>query len=173
MRISSIMRRDFPRGWWRSGSWWSMGLRGVLASCMVAMFTALFVRRVRRMIAHRDQPRRLAGLLGRAEGWAMAVLLGLVYFSLLVVLVVDGGGLPGPLVPLGVVALLWSTSNVVVGGTALGVLVRSRIRDRQEWADIDFVEEHAPRHGRPPETVEEYRALRMKVDQERDAQGRR
>ncbi|MEW1821416.1 hypothetical protein AB0323_11580 [Arthrobacter sp. NPDC080031] len=51
---------------------------------------------------------------------------------------------------------------MVVSVTALAMLARSRVRHRDTWAEIDFVETHAPKYGRPPETIEEYRALRLK-----------
>ncbi|WP_424862864.1 hypothetical protein [Streptomyces sp. MMS24-I29] len=46
----------------------------------------------------------------------------------------------------------------------LTVFVRSRIRQRDLWRQLDFIDEHAPKYGRPPETVEEYRAQRLKTE---------
>lgn len=162
MRISSILRRDFPRGWWRSSAWWFAGFRDVMVSCMVAMFTAAYMGRARRIVRHRDDPQEVARLVGRVEGWMMAVLLGAAYLSMLVALVVQLGQPSGPLWIVGATMFLWSTSSIAIGGAVLVVLARSRLRQRRAWSDIDFVEENTPRHGRPPETVEEYRALRMK-----------
>ncbi|MFC7848202.1 hypothetical protein ACFUTU_06950 [Arthrobacter sp. NPDC057388] len=51
---------------------------------------------------------------------------------------------------------------MVVSVTALAVLARSRVRHSDTWAEIDFIETHAPKYGRPPETIEEHRALHLK-----------
>ncbi|MDX2394042.1 hypothetical protein NJL88_29065 [Streptomyces sp. DK15] len=41
------------------------------------------------------------------------------------------------------------------------VVAQSRIRRPAAWAELDFVERHAPKYGRPPETIEEYLALQL------------
>lgn len=62
--------------------------------------------------------------------------------------------------------ILWSLADLAVAAAALAVLMRSRISMRGSWEEIDFVDLNAPRYDRPPETVEEYLALRLQREQE-------
>ncbi|MFC9755223.1 hypothetical protein [Streptomyces sp. NPDC056921] len=41
------------------------------------------------------------------------------------------------------------------------VVARSRIRQPTVWAELDSIEQHAPKYGQPPETIEEYRAQQL------------
>ncbi|WP_167518185.1 hypothetical protein [Streptomyces albidochromogenes] len=41
------------------------------------------------------------------------------------------------------------------------VMAQSRIRRSAAWAELDFVEQHVPKYGWPPETIEEYRAQQL------------
>ncbi|MFG2486496.1 hypothetical protein ACGFSI_27565 [Streptomyces virginiae] len=41
------------------------------------------------------------------------------------------------------------------------VMAQSRIRRSAAWAELDFVEHHVPKYGRPSETIEEYRAQQL------------
>ncbi len=41
------------------------------------------------------------------------------------------------------------------------VVAQSRIRRLAAWSELDFVEQHVPKYGWPPETIEEYRAQQL------------
>ncbi|MFF1880057.1 hypothetical protein ACFVVC_01140 [Pseudarthrobacter sp. NPDC058196] len=168
MNLRAKTRDEFPRGWWRSGRWWLEGARELGVNCLAALASVLFVREVLRLVRDRDSPDDLARRRVPTEGWVAGLLLGcmaLGSFTALASLAAQTGSSSPDrgLVQVAVlVSMLWWLANVVVSVTALAVLSRSRIRHMDAWAEIDFVETHAPKYGRPPETVEEYRALRLK-----------
>ncbi|MFG2230422.1 hypothetical protein ACGFNX_10420 [Streptomyces sp. NPDC048723] len=41
------------------------------------------------------------------------------------------------------------------------VVAQSRIRRLAAWAELDFVEQHVPKCGWLPDTIEEYRAQQL------------
>ncbi|MEU3501761.1 hypothetical protein ABZ726_13605 [Streptomyces hundungensis] len=55
----------------------------------------------------------------------------------------------------------WCPSSIGVIVVFVVVAVQSRIRRPAARAELDFVEKHAPKYGRPPETIEEYRAQQL------------
>ena len=132
---------------------------------LAAIATVLFVREAIRLVNLRDQPREIARGRVSVEGWTAGLIVGIAG-------VVTMGSVTGYALDEGQSALgaacgisaMWSLLNAAVAAIAVGVLVRSRLRQRADWKDLDFIEAHAPRNGRPPETVEEYRALRWNSD---------
>jgi hypothetical protein len=52
--------------------------------------------------------------------------------------------------------------NAATAGLVLFLVARSRWARQAEWSVIDFVAARAPRYGRPPETIEEYEAARLR-----------
>ncbi|WP_412075545.1 hypothetical protein ACLF6K_06380 [Streptomyces xanthophaeus] len=69
----------------------------------------------------------------------------------------------GAMVPVVLMVLLtgWCLSNIGVSAVVFVVVAQSRIRRPATWAELDFVEQHAPKYGRPPGTIEEYRAQQL------------
>ncbi|MFD8609529.1 hypothetical protein [Streptomyces sp. NPDC059631] len=55
----------------------------------------------------------------------------------------------------------WFLLNITISATVFVVVARSRIRQPAAWAELDFVEQHAPKYGWPPETIEEYRTQQL------------
>ncbi|MGW5421435.1 hypothetical protein [Streptomyces sp. NPDC003943] len=114
------------------------------------MATVVFVGEMVRAVRHRDEPRILARLVAG--------------------LLVNGAGL-GVLgtmeiendLPVVLMVLLtgWCLSNIGVSAVMFVVVAQSRMRRPEAWAELDFVERHAPKYGQPPETIEEYRALQL------------
>lgn len=163
--LRSRVRNEFPRRWWRSARWWWSGLRELGVNCLAAIATVIFVREATRLVNLRDQPREIARGRVSVEGWTAGLIVGIAG-------VVTMGSVTGYAFDEGQSALgaacgisaMWSLLNAAVAAIAVGVLVRSRLRQRADWKDLDFIEAHAPRNGRPPETVEEYRVLRMESE---------
>lgn len=132
-------------------------------NCLAALAAVLFAREALRLVRDRDSPDDLARRRVPTEGWVAGLLLGCMVLGSSTALAAPAGSSGRGLVQAAVlVAMLWWLANVLVSLTALAVLARSRIRHRDVWAEIDFIKAHAPKYGRPPETVEEYRALRLK-----------
>lgn len=162
MRLGAKLRDEFPRGWLFSGRWWLEGLRDIGVRCVAAVATVLFFREAMNVVRWRDEPRRLSRLRGTDEGYVAGLLVnfvGLVGAGLLFL----RGSTDLSIVALGVSVALtaWCLLNVVTSAVVVWTLVSSRIRHRQEWVELDFVDQHRPRYGRPPETIEEYRAQRL------------
>jgi hypothetical protein len=61
--------------------------------------------------------------------------------------------------------VVWRLANAGVSFVVLAVLTRSRIQKRAAWSRLDFIKKHAPKNGRPPKMIEEYRAQPLKVEQ--------
>lgn len=156
MRLGSRLRGEFPRGWCRSARWWISGIRELALSTAAAVATAVFVGEVKRAVRHRDEPRTLARLSGTFEGYVAGLLVNSAGLVVLVTMAIEDG------MPVVLTALLaWCLLNIAIGATVFVVVARSRIRQSAAWAELDFVEQHAPKCGRPPETIEEYRAQQL------------
>ncbi|QOT16679.1 hypothetical protein [Paenarthrobacter sp. YJN-5] len=166
MNLRGKARDEFPLGWWHSGRWWLEGARELAVNCLAALAAVCFLREALRLVRDRDSPADLARRRVPTEGWVAGLLLGCMALgsstALAAVAAQTGSSEPGLVQAAVLIAIFWWLANVVVSVTALAVLARSRVRHRDTWAEIDFVESHAPKYGRPPETVEEYRALRLK-----------
>lgn len=134
---------------------------------MFSLITVATVIRVRKLVAARrdhDDPARLATEDAHLDAYLAGVVLGLM---LIVMGFVALGGPfsdgPGAATVL-VLLLVWALGNIVVGTLMVVTIVRSRRRAPQVWQELDFIEEHLPRNGQPPGTVEEYAALRLKAE---------
>jgi hypothetical protein len=128
----------------------------------------LFVREMRRVVYRRDDPWELSRLKGSAEGYLGGLLVnsaGLWFAVGLTTVAPPPGGIRALLMAGAMTGILWYPANIAVAATILAVLARSRILQRDAWEQLDFIAEHAPRNGRPPETIEEYRAQRLKAQQ--------
>lgn len=157
MRLGSRLRGEFPRGWWCSARWWITGIRDLALSTAAAVATAVFVGEVKRAVRHRDKPRTLARLSGTFEGYVAGLLGNSAGLVVLATMAIEDG------LPVALTALLagWCLLNIAISATVFVVVARSRIRQSSAWAELDFVEQHAPKCGRPPETIEEYRAQQL------------
>ncbi|MFF8917457.1 hypothetical protein ACF08M_30155 [Streptomyces sp. NPDC015032] len=157
MRLGSRLRGEFPRGWWRSARWWIAGIRELAVSTTAAVATVAFVGEMVRAVRHRDEPRALAGLSGTFEGYVGGLLINGAGLVVLVGMAIEDGP------PVALAALLagWCLLNIAVNAVVFVVVARSRIRQSATWAELDFVEQHVPKYGRPPETIEEYRAQKF------------
>lgn len=157
MRLGSRLRGEFPRGWWSSARWWVTGIRELALSTAAAVATVVFVGEMVRAVRHRDEPRILARLAGTFEGYVSALLVNGSGLGVLVTMAIEGD------LPVVLMVLLtgWCLSNIGVSAVVFVVVAHSRVRRPAAWAELDFVERHAPKYGRPPETIEEYRALQL------------
>jgi hypothetical protein len=163
MNLRGKASDEFPLGWWHSGRWWLEGARELTVNCLAALAAVFFLREVPRLVRDRDSPADLARRRVPTEGWVAGLLLGCTALGSSTAVAAQTGSTERGLVHAAVcIAILWWLANVVVSLTALAVLARSRVQHRDTWAEIDFVQTHAPKYGRPPETIEEYRALRLK-----------
>lgn len=168
MGLRSMIRDEFPRGWWRSASWWLEGVKEIGRNCAVALATAVFARHAARMVRDRDDPVALSRSKVTDEGWCTGLLVAAVLLGAGVALALSASPGSSGTAAVATAMILWSLANLTTAAAALAVLMRSRIRRRGCWEEIDFVDLNAPRRGRPPETVEEYRALRLQREQGRD-----
>lgn len=162
MGLRSTMRREFPRGWWRSGRWWTLGMRELLLSSVVALAAVLCTRPALRVLQAREDPRALARQPVPEEGWAAGVLvscLGLVFSTYMLLCTST---------PLWVFMslALWCSLNLVVAATSSVVYFRSRWRLPSVWQELDFIEHHAPLCDHPPQTPAEYRAVWLRIKNE-------
>ncbi|WP_371792876.1 hypothetical protein OG285_31540 [Streptomyces sp. NBC_01471] len=157
MRPGSRLRGEFPRGWWRSARWWIAGLRELALSTVTAVVNVLFVGEMVHAAQHRDEPRALAHLSGTFEGYVGSLLINGAGLVVLAVMAIKDR------LPVVLTALLagWCPLNFGVSAVVFVMVARSRIRQSATWAKLDFIEEHAPKYGRPPETIEEYRAQQL------------
>lgn len=157
MMLASRLRGEFPRGWCRSARWWITGIRDLALSTAAAVATVVFVGEMTRAVRHRDEPRTLARLSGTFEGYVASLLVNSGGVVVLVTMAIEDG------LPVVLTALLagWCLLNIVISATVFVVVARSRIRQPAAWAELDFVEQQAPKYGRPPETIEEYRAKQL------------
>lgn len=154
MRLGSRLRDEFPRGWCRSARWWITGIRDLALSTAAAVATAVFVGEVKRAVRHREEPWTLARLSGTFEGYVAGLLVNSAGLVVLVTMAIEDG------LPVVLTALLagWCLLNIAISAMVFVMVARSRIRQSAAWAELDFVEQHAPGYGQPPETIEEYRA---------------
>lgn len=170
MRMRSRIRDEFPRGWWRTKNWWTEGLQEIGRNCAVALATGFYAGEAKRMRAAKDDPVALSRTKVSDEAWCGGMLVSALVLGSGIGLAASGASAGSPATMLMATGLiLWALADLVVSVMALSVLLRSRMRRRGDWAEIDFVDRNAPRHGRPPETIEEYRAQRLMREQ--DAQG--
>ncbi|MBL1120724.1 hypothetical protein JK364_51970 [Streptomyces sp. 110] len=100
---------------------------------------------------HRDEPRTLARLFGTFEGYVASLLVNSAGLVVLVTMAIEDG-LP---VVLTVLLAGWWLLNIAISATVFVVVARPRIRQSAAWAELDFVEQHALKYGRPPETIED------------------
>ncbi|MEU8524773.1 MULTISPECIES: hypothetical protein [Streptomyces] len=121
------------------------------------MTTVVFVGEMVRSVQHRNEPRTLARLAGTFEGYVASLLASSAGLVVLATLAIKDS------LPVVLTALLagWCLLNIAISPTVFVVAARSRIRQPAAWAELDFVEQHAPKYGRPPETIEEYRAQQL------------
>lgn len=158
MSLRSHIRDDFPVGWWRSASWWRAGFADLGLWIVACAFTIGLIRRVRSAVSHRDDPSRLAGI--DAEKFAAGALVNLAGFF------GWGRGLltgESPEATTGFVTA-WvglCVLNAVAAITVIAVLARSRVKSRVAWSMIDFIDDHLPPAHRPPQTRDEYQAVRL------------
>lgn len=153
-RFRQSMRDDFPRGWWRSAAWWRAGVS--LREPVSILLPVLTLRRVREIVRLRDNP---VGLASREDIEAYGIGLGAnVALMLLTTRIAMAGG------PLWVVALLAAIAlvNGTVCAAVVATVARSRLTERFTWAELDYVDRHAPVGDRPPDTVEEHEAVRLR-----------
>jgi hypothetical protein len=157
MRLGSRLRGEFPRGWWCSAQWWLTGLRELALSTAAAVATVAFVGELVRAVRYRNEPQALARLSGTFEGCVASLLANSAGLVALATLAIEDR------LPVVLTALLagWCLLNIAISATVFVVAARSRIRQPAAWAELDFVEQHAPKYGRPPETIEEYRAQQL------------
>ncbi|WP_405749538.1 hypothetical protein OG232_04900 [Streptomyces sp. NBC_01411] len=157
MRLGSRLRGEFPRGWCRSARWWITGIRELALNTTAAVATVVFVGDMMRAVRHRDEPRTLARLSGTFEGHVASLLVNSAGLVVLATMTVEDG------LPVVLTALLagWCLLNITISATVFVVVARPRIRQPAAWAELDFVEQHAPKYGRPPQTIEEYRAQQL------------
>ncbi|PZT88167.1 MAG: hypothetical protein DI630_33555 [Gordonia sp. (in: high G+C Gram-positive bacteria)] len=161
MTVRSLMRQEFPRGWWRSLRWWVSGSLGLLCSMLAAVAAVVFIADVLRLLRHRDEPDVVASARVPFEGYLAGALLGCLGLGIALEVLVIRWPLDIFMSVLLGGVIVWCVAHMLVCGTACVVTVRSWLRAPRAWADIDFVSKNLPRHGQPPGTVEEYRALRM------------
>ncbi|MFC8125425.1 hypothetical protein [Streptomyces sp. NPDC057302] len=157
MRLGSRLRGEFPRGWWCSARWWITGIRDLSLNTAAAVATAVFIGEVKRAVRHRDKPRTLARMSGTFERCVAGLLGNSAGLVVLATMAIEDG------LPVALTALLagWCLLNSAISATLFVVVARSRIRQSAAWAELEFVEQHAPKCGRPPETIEEYRAQQL------------
>ncbi|WP_433855219.1 hypothetical protein [Streptomyces kronopolitis] len=106
---------------------------------------------------HRAEPRTLARLSGTFEGYVASLLVNNAGLVVLATVAIEDG----PPVVLTTLLAGWCLLNIAIGATVFVVVARSRIRQLAEWVELGFVEHHAPKYGRPPETIEEHRAQQL------------
>ncbi|KOT47107.1 hypothetical protein ADK43_40225 [Streptomyces rimosus subsp. rimosus] len=124
---------------------------------MEAVTTVVLVGEMVRTVRHRNEPRALSRLAGTFEGYVSSLLLNGAGLGVLGTMAVEDD-LSGVLT---VLLTGWCMSNIGVSGVVFVMVAQSRIRWPAVWAELDFVEQHAPKYGRPPETIEEYRAQQL------------
>ncbi|MFE7119417.1 hypothetical protein ACFU99_28785, partial [Streptomyces sp. NPDC057654] len=156
MRLGSRLHGDFPRGWCRSAQWWITGVRELALNTTAAVATAVFVGEMQRAVRHRDEPRVLARLSGTFEGHVASLLVNDAGLAVLAATAIEDG----PPVMLTVLLAGWCLLNTAISAVFI-VAARSRIRQPAAWAELDFVEQHVPKYGRPRQTIEEYRAQQL------------
>ncbi|GAA1117355.1 hypothetical protein NE857_22465 [Nocardiopsis exhalans] len=161
MGLRTGLRNEFPRGWWRSAPWWLAGLREIGLGVVAVVATVALLRRAVRGLRSRDEPGALSVFDRCLEGCLAGLLAHLAGLLGLAVLGLRGELTAVPALLL-VLSVAWALVNAATAGLALFLVARSRWARQAEWSVIDFVAAWAPRYGRPPETIEEYKAERLR-----------
>lgn len=156
------LRDEFPRGWWRSPRWWWAGLKDLVAKALASITPVLLAGQVARAVKHRDRPEKLAKLDG--EAYVVGLVLNVIVIVVLIQQSIGIGESPATVDEMLVLLTFSLTAtglNAITGLVAVLVLWRSRRRDRVWWSMRDYVFYHGV-ESRPPETIAEYRAERMR-----------
>ncbi|MFG3403615.1 hypothetical protein [Streptomyces sp. NPDC048142] len=121
------------------------------------MSTVVFVGEMVRAVRHRDEPRTQVRLASSFEGYVSSLLVNGAGLGVLGIMEIEDD------LPVVLMVLLtgWCLSNLGVSAVVFVVVAQSRIRRPTAWAELDLVGQHAPKYGRPPETIEEYRAQQL------------
>lgn len=157
MSVRSLWKNEFPPGWWRCRRWWFAGSAQMGRNMAISVATFAYWRSVRDLVAVRRDPRALVAHRLGDEAVVGGVLVSIAMLLILVPAMLSA--------PLGISLLLLNILVFVVGVNlvlcllALVVLVRSRLAHPRFWQAADAAARHAPRYGRPPETMVEYQAL--------------
>jgi len=158
--LRSLLRREFPPGWWHSGRWWTAGMADMGLGLIASFVTVVLIPRVLAALRHRGDLRRLRTLDRTIEGYVTSLLLygsGLIW---LIVMLVHGSSELTEASLLAPMAL-WAAVNATVAAIASALVLRSRWVDWIDWSVMHFIEVHAPVYDRSPETIEEYEARRL------------
>jgi hypothetical protein len=169
MSLRSRMRDDFPQGWWHSARWWFTGTKELALATVASVATVLFIGEVRRAVRERNDPRVLMSLRATTEGYAAGLVVGCSFFMIMPqMLQAITTSAPQLTPPTALVVILgaWFATNVVLCLIVLCILLHSRFRHRAAWEEREFIEQNAPKFGRPPETIDEYRALGLRQHEE-------
>lgn len=156
MSIRQSFRDDFPRGWWRNPRWWSADLKKFAGMAITTVAPVLLAHKALYAVRHCQDPVKLSRING--EAWTYGFLAGVWGLLMAIVTTVGQAGMLPFLLGMGSFLLL----NVAVAGAVVSVLAASRIRSRVEWKGLDYVKAHSAPDDRPPYTVEEYEAARLK-----------
>lgn len=160
MSLRGNLRADFPRGWWRSTRWWAECVKDVAGFAAIALAPALLTNNIRTVMTHRHEPRALARVESGLDAYMASCFLQAIGIFFCVSM-----GLRPPAFETWVLACaigLYCTLNFLAAVLVTVLVFRSRFTDRFEWSIVDFIEEHAPKEGQPPETVKEYEAQRLR-----------
>ena len=144
MTVRSLMRQEFPRGWWRSLRWWVSGSLGLLCSMLAAVAAVVFIADVLRLLRHRDEPDVVASARVPFEGYLAGALLGCLGLGIALEVLVIRWPLDIFMSVLLGGVIVWCVAHMLVCGTACVVTVRSWLRAPRAWADIDFVSKNLP-----------------------------
>lgn len=158
MGFRQDVRDDFPPGWWRSAAWWRAGFVDMGTRTLIVIASALMPRRIRTALRARCIPTQLAPLDDLLDAYLAAVLVNLGACAAATWWL--GTGSPHVLVVVAVAA--YAIVNTVAALIVIITVSRSRLTQAAEWAVLDYIDRHAPRRGRPPETIAEYDAERLK-----------
>lgn len=158
--MRSVFRDDFPTHWWRSSRWWREAITDIGVRCLIVVAAVLLTRSLTGVIAHRNNPVKLARTDAHVDAYLAGCLASgmAVWFSGWTV----GDDHWGSHVVLAGLLMTYSLANLIACLGVLAVLCRSRLLSRATWEQIDFVDRHSPGNGRPPETIEEYQALQRR-----------
>ncbi|SIO87182.1 hypothetical protein [Nocardiopsis sp. JB363] len=161
MGLKTGLRNEFPRGRWRSASWWLAGLWEIDLGIVAVVATAALLPWAVRGLRSRDEPEALSVFDRCFKGCLAGLVAHLAGLLGLAVLDLRGELMAVLALPL-ILAAAWSSANAATAGLALFLVARSRWARQAEWSVIGFVAARAPRYGRPPETIEEYEAEQLR-----------
>lgn len=91
MGLGSMLRDEFPHGWWRSARWWLTGMREIALNVLAAVATVAFTGEMRRVVRHRDEPQKISRRTGTAEGYVASFVFNSIGLGVLIVIVIEGG----------------------------------------------------------------------------------